>query len=243
MQLKSCVFQWLLLETFLLYLRFLCLLIKTQLAQTLFFLQVCLFFAASFHCCVIFCWIICFFVASSLVGVIQAVLFFFLRTHSCNESESVVSCVCVCVNLFLSDVCDKCNDFVFHYLLDYSCRVFVFSCFFQQILHYYPLILKKPLISIAMCMWVQKIRSHLFLVFRGNFNALCSRPVLNLIPPSCSELFPSVCAPFYRIFASGSGRLQSASLFRADSLLFPASICCNSRGSAKKEIAARNKFV
>lgn len=76
------------------------------------------------------CWIICFFVASSLVGVIQAVLFFFLRTHSCNESESVVSCVCVCVNLLLSDVCDKCNDFVFHYLLDYSCRVFVFSCFF-----------------------------------------------------------------------------------------------------------------
>lgn len=23
--------------------------------------------------------------------------------------------------------CDKCNDFVFHYLLDYSCRFFVFS--------------------------------------------------------------------------------------------------------------------
>lgn len=37
--------------------------------------------------------------------------------------------VCVSVNLLFSDVCDKCNDFVFHYLLDYSCRVFVFSLF------------------------------------------------------------------------------------------------------------------
>lgn len=41
--------------------------------------------------------------------------------------------VCVCV-------CDKCNDFVFHYLLDYSCRVLlVDSVLF--------LVLKKPLIS------------------------------------------------------------------------------------------------
>lgn len=54
----------------------------------------------------LFCWIICFFVASSLVGVIQAVLFFYVFAHSCNESESVVSCVCVfmCEFLLLSDV-------------------------------------------------------------------------------------------------------------------------------------------
>lgn len=47
-----------------------------------------------------FGWIIFFFVASSLVGVIQAVLFY-VFAHSCNESESVVSCVCLCVNLLL----------------------------------------------------------------------------------------------------------------------------------------------
>lgn len=49
---------------------------------------------------------------------------------------------------FLFDVCDKCNDFVFHYLLDYSCRVLLLDSVLI-------LILKKPLISFNVCVCVE----------------------------------------------------------------------------------------
>lgn len=76
----------------------------------------------------------------------------FFYAHSCNESESVVSCV-FCY--FFSDVCvwcDKCNDFVFHYLLDYSCRFFVFSLVLVDSALLSAHSQKKPLISINV--WV-----------------------------------------------------------------------------------------
>lgn len=140
-------------------------------------------------------------------------------------------------------VCDKCNDFVFHYLLDYSCRVFVSFLVFSR----FCTILfahSQKTVDFNRNVVVVGVENSFALVPcfpRGDFNALCSCPVLNLLPPSCSEWFPSACAPFYRIFASGSGRLQSvfSSLLRGDSLLFPASICCNFcvSLSAKKEIA------
>lgn len=62
--------------------------------------------------------------ASSLVGVIQAVCFLFyvccsfLHTFATRVLFFFVECNFTC----LMCVCDKCNDFVFHYLLDYSCR-------------------------------------------------------------------------------------------------------------------------
>lgn len=140
-------------------------------------------------------------------------------------------------------VCDKCNDFVFHYLLDYSCRVFVsFLAFsrFCTILFAHS----QKTVDFNRNVVVVGVENSFALVPcfpRGDFSTLCSRPGLNLLPPSCSEWFSSVCAPFYRIFASGSGRLQRVffSLLREDSLLFPASICCNFcvSLSAKKEIA------
>lgn len=140
-------------------------------------------------------------------------------------------------------MCDKCNDFVFHYLLDYSCRVFVSFLVFSR----FCTILfahSQKTVDFNRNVVVVGVENSFALVPcfpRGDFSTLCSRPGLNLLPPSCSEWFPSVCAPFYRIFASGSGRLQSvfSSLLRGDSLLFPASICCNFcvSLSAKKEIA------
>lgn len=141
-------------------------------------------------------------------------------------------------------VCDKCNDFVFHYLLDYSCRVFVSFLVFSR----FCTILfahSQKTVDFNRNVVVVGVENSFALVPcfpRGDFNALCSRPGLNLIPPSCSEWFPSVCAPFYRIFASGSGRLQSVFflLYFAETvcfslLLFVVTFVCSL--SAKKEIA------
>lgn len=85
---------------------------------------------------------------------------------------------------------------------------------------------------------------------RGDFSTLCSRPGLNLIPPSCSEWFPSVFVLLFTAFFVCFGFRTTAKCFFTsqlcgDSLLFPASICCNFcvSLSAKKEIArARNKL-
>lgn len=146
-----------------------------------------------------------------------------MYAHSCNESESVVSCVwvCVSVNLLFSDVCDKCNDFVFHYLLDYSCRVFVFSLFLvdSALLSAHS----QKTVDFNRNVWGVENSFALVPCFPRGFQHLAAVPFfffLNLIPPSCSELFPSVCAPFYRIFGSGSRRLQSVSTYFAETVCF-----------------------
>lgn len=76
------------------------------------------------------------------------------------------------------------------------------------------LVLKKPLISFNV-LGVQKIRSHLFLIFvrirsRREVCTQTQSSSLMFVSPSCSEFTIFVCAPFYRIFFyfSGSGRLR-----------------------------------
>lgn len=193
-----------------------------------------------------FGWIIFFFVASSLVGVIQAVPFYGFA-HSCNESESVVSCVCLCVNLLLFwcvSVCDKCNDFVFHYLLDYSCRVFVSFLVFSRFCtilfahsqknRWFP--------SQCGCCGCRKfVRTcSLFSARRFQHTLQSSRfeftssKLFGVVSFCLCSFLPHFCFGFRT-----TAKCFFSSLLRGDSLLFPASICCNFcvSLSAKKEIA------
>lgn len=71
----------------------------------------------------------------------------------------------------LFDVCDKCNDFVFHYLLDYSCRVLLVDSVLI-------LILKKPLISFNVCVCRKFVRTCSILQKGLRRSALRSRPGL-----------------------------------------------------------------
>lgn len=85
---------------------------------------------------------------------------------------------------------------------------------------------------------------------RGNFSTLCSRPGLNLIPPSCSEWFPSVFVLLFTAFYVCFGFRTTAKCFFLhyfaetvcfSLLLFAVTFCVSL--SAKKEIArARSKL-
>lgn len=135
--------------------------------------------------------------------------------------EFVIFLMCVCV-------CDKCNDFVFHYLLDYSCRVFV---------SFFLFLVDSALLSAHSQKTVDFNRNVGCRKFVRTCSLFSAQRFQHTLQSSSFEftssklfgvVFPSVCAPFYRIlFASGSRRLQSALFSRGDSLLFPASICCN----------------
>lgn len=133
-------------------------------------------------------------------------------------------------------MCDKCNDFVFHYLLDYSCRVFVsFLCFFSRFCTILTAHSQKTVDfnRNVCCGGVENSFALVPCFPRGNFSTLCSRPGLNLIPPSCSEWFPSVFVLLFTAFFfvcfgfRTTAKCFFSSLLRGDSLLFPASICCN----------------
>lgn len=95
---------------------------------------------------------------------------------------------------FLFDVCDKCNDFVFHYLLDYSCRVLLVDSVLI-------LILKKPLISFNVCVCVEN--SFALVPFCRKVCADQHSAVVRVCSVSVCFLqavrsFSRVCAPFYR---------------------------------------------
>lgn len=132
-------------------------------------------------------------------------------------------------------MCDKCNDFVFHYLLDYSCRVFVsFLCFFSRFCTILTAHSQKTVdFNRNVCGGCRK--------FVRTCSLFSARRFQHTLQPSRFEFNSSklfgvvsfcVCAPFYRIFFVCFGFRTTAkcffsSLLRGDSLLFPASICCN----------------
>lgn len=167
-------------------------------------------------CC--FLWIIFFFVASSLVGVIQAVLLCFF-THTVATRVRVLFLVCF-VSFFFWCVCvwcDKCNDFVFHYLLDYSCRFFCFfSCFsrFCTIIRSFS----KNRWFQSMCGCRKFVRTC-SLFSRGDRNSSQSSGFVDFCSPSCSGrlFFLSVCAPFYRNFMFCFGFKTTAKCFSLSS--------------------------
>lgn len=73
-------------------------------------------------------------------------------------------------------MCDKCNDFVFHYLLDYSCRVFVsFSCFSRICTIIRSFSKNRWFQSMCGC---RKFVRTCSLFSRGDLNTLRSRLVL-----------------------------------------------------------------
>lgn len=180
-----------------------------------------------------FCWIIfflCCFVVSWCNSGCSVLLFFY--AHSCNESESVVSCVCF-VTFFLMCMCDKCNDFVFHYLLDYSCRVFVsFSCFSRICTIIRSFSKNRWFQSMCGC---RKFVRTCSLFSRGDFNSSQSSGLVDFCSPqavrgdfSCFQfvlLFTAIILFLLRVQDDCQVFLD----FFADSLLFPAYICCNSR--------------
>lgn len=85
-------------------------------------------------------------------------------------------------------VCDKCNDFVFHYLLDYSCRVFVSFLVFSR----FCTILfahSQKTVDFNRNVVVVGVENSFALVPcfpRGDFNALCSRSAFEF---NSSKLF------------------------------------------------------
>lgn len=91
-------------------------------------------------------------------------------------------------------VCDKCNDFVFHYLLDYSCRALIVD----SVLF---LILEKT-VDFIQCMCVE---NSFALV---SFAKVCANQVqhlavvlfffLNVHFSKLLRYLFTVCAPFYR---------------------------------------------
>lgn len=100
-------------------------------------------------------------------------------------------------------MCDKCNDFVFHYLLDYSCRVFVsFLCFFSRFCTILSAHSQKTVdFNRNVCGGCRKfVRTcSLFSARKFQHTLQSSRFEFN-----SSKLFGvvslCVCAPFYRIF-------------------------------------------
>lgn len=123
-------------------------------------------------------------------------------------------------------MCDKCNDFVFHYLLDYSCRVFVsFLCFFSRFCTILTAHSQKTIDfnRNVFCGGVENSFALVPCFPRGDFSTLCSRPGLNLIPPSCSEWFPSVFVLLFTAFYVCFGFRTTAKCFFL--LYFAETVC------------------
>lgn len=181
-----------------------------------------------------FCWIIfflCCFVVSWCNSGCSVLLFFF--THTVATRVRVLFLVCVLLLFFLMCVCDKCNDFVFHYLLDYSCRVFVsFSCFSRICTIIRSFSKNRWFQSMCGC---RKFVRTCSLFSRGDFNSSQSSGFVDFCSPqavrgdfSCFQfvlLFTAIILFLLRVQDDCQVFLD----FLADSLLFPASICCNSR--------------
>lgn len=118
-------------------------------------------------------------------------------------------------------MCDKCNDFVFHYLLDYSCRVLsVDSVLF--------LVLKKPLISFNVLGCRKFVRTCSLFFAKDRAEQTFSHTVAVVhFDVLFSKLFGVccfVCAPFYRNFCFGfrtTENVQKKNLPRARSLSLP----------------------
>lgn len=127
-------------------------------------------------------------------------------------------------------VCDKCNDFVFHYLLDYSCRVFV---------SFFLFLVDSALLSAHSQKTVDFNRNVGCRKFVRTCSLFSAQRFQHTLQSSSFEftssklfgvVFPSVCAPFYRIFllrVQDDCKVRFFFISRGDSLLFPASICCN----------------
>lgn len=132
----------------------------------------------------------------------------------------------VCFVTFFSDVCvwcDKCNDFVFHYLLDYSCRFFVFSLVLvdSALLSAHS----QKTVDFNQCVGVENSFA-LVPCFRAEIATLRSRLVLLISVLQAVRgdfsffqfvlLFTAILC-----FASGSRRLPSVSHFPRGQSAFP----------------------
>lgn len=113
---------------------------------------------------------------------------------------------------------DKCNDFVFHYLLDYSCRV-LFSRFCtiprsQKTVDFIQCVgCVENSFALVPYFFRERSRREVFTQTQSSS--------LMFVSPSCSE-FTVFVLLFTAILFSGSGRLRKCENSPSDSLLFPA---------------------